>query len=254
MSFLVIGMIVVALMIWQERSVGSGLMLGSSVSIKPLAPLAILVLLVHRPLRGGYRQVVAGLVASVVMLGSLLPLDAFREMLSQNIASLSLNRSFSLHRLLGLVGVDVHPLVAMTVVAVIAVVIARLRPFDEIDLLCLSLTVAILGVPLIWTHTLLLTLPVQVLALLRAVERRRLFLTEPGVPGSTSGIGRYELWLVVLAVAAIQLGEGSGSVDRMSAWIQLIALGVPFVAPAALAGYVLVTSPNRSTAGTPSPA
>jgi hypothetical protein len=215
------------------------------VSIKPIAPIAILVLLVHRPLRGGYRQIVAGLIGSVAMFVSLFPLDAFRQMLSQNIASLSLNRSFSLHRLLGLVGLDVHPLVVMSMVALIAVIIARLRPFDEVDLLCLSLTAAILAVPLIWTHTLLLTMPVQVLALLRAVERRRLFRTAPGLEAQAGGIGRYELWMVVIAVAAIQLGEGSGSVDRMSAWIQVIALGVPFVAPAVLAGYVLATSPIR---------
>ena len=250
MSFLIIGLIVLAMMIWRERPVVSGLMLGSSVSMKPIAPIAILVLLVHRPLRGGYRQIVAGLIGSVTMFVSLFPLHEFREMLSQNIASLSLNRSFSLHRLLGLAGLDVHPLAAMTIVAVIAVFLARLRPFDEIDLLCLSLTAAILAVPLIWTHTLLLTLPVQVLALLRAVERRHLIRTEPGFEGRRGGTGRYELWMVVIAVAAIQLAEGSGSVDRMSAWIQLIALGVPFVAPAALAGYVLATSPNRSTSAT----
>jgi hypothetical protein len=242
-SFLVIGAIIPALMFWKDRPVLSGLLLGSSVAIKPIAPLAALVLLVHRPVEGGYRQVVAGLAAGVAMLGSLFPIVAFLEMFSQNIAALSLNRSISLHRLFSLAGIEINPLIAFVIVAVIAIVVSRLRPLDEADLLCLALTAAIWSVPLIWTHTLLLTLPVQVLAVVRAFDRRRNWQSDGTQSNRTVGFPRFEIWLVLVAVASIQLAEGAGSVDRMDSWIQLIALGIPFVAPAALAGYVLWTSP-----------
>jgi hypothetical protein len=249
-SFLIIGAIVLGLTIWQHRPVLSGLVLGSSVAIKPIAPLAILVLLVHRPLGGGYRQVVAGLAGSIAMLGSLFPIVAFLEMFSQNIASLSLNRSISLHRLFSLGGIELNPLIAVVIIAVIGVVVARLRPLSESDMLCIALTAAILSVPLIWTHTLLLTLPVQVLAAVRALDRRRNWRSESSRKSGMEGSGRFELWLVVLSIAAIQLAEGAGSVDRMDSWIQLVALGIPFVSPAFLAGYVLWTSPVRDTSST----
>ena len=247
-SFLVIGAIIPALMFWKFRPILSGLLLGSSVAIKPIAPLAALVLLVHRPGEGGYRQVVAGLTAGMAMLGSLFPIVAFLEMFSQNIAALSLNRSISLHRLFSLAGIEINPLIAVVIVGVIAIVVSRLRPLDEADLLCVALTAAIWSVPLIWTHTLLLTLPVQMLAVVRALDRRRYWRSKGTRSNRTVEIHRFELWLVLVSVASIQLAEGAGSVDRMDSWIQLTALGIPFVAPAALAGYVLWTSPATARA------
>jgi hypothetical protein len=181
------------------------------------------------------------------MLGSLFPIVAFLEMFSQNIAALSLNRSISLHRLFSLAGLETNPLIAVVIVAVIAIVVSRLRPLEEKDLLCVALTAAIWSVPLIWTHTLLLTLPVQVLAVVRAVDRRHNWQSFAARLNRTVEIHRYELWLVLVCVASIQLAEGAGSVDRMDNWVQLVALGIPFVAPAVLAAYVFWTSPVVAT-------
>ena len=241
-SFLVVGCIVAALMVWQSHPMGSGLVLGASVSIKPLAPVAIFALLTHRPFRVGHQHLVAGLVGTATMFLSLVPLESFERMLSQNIASLSKNRSFSLHRLLELGGVDAHPLLAMTMVALVTGVVCRWRRMGDIDLLCVALTGAICAVPLIWTHTLLLTLPVQIIALVRAFGRRRRVEEDAAQNREVSGLRRYEIWLVVLAVAAIQLAEGSGAVDRASAWIQIVALGLPYLAPVGLTAYILSTS------------
>jgi len=242
LSFLVIGATVVSLTLWLRRPVASGLLLGSSVSIKPIAPVAILVLLSHRAVTGRAKKLLAGGLASILMMVSVLPLREAASMLSQNINRLSYHRSLSLHRLSQLAGFDLHPVAAFAVVALIASVISRSRALDRAELLCVALPAAVCALPLIWTHTLLLTLPVQVLALTRAADRRS--WTRRATGDRSKPHLRYELWVVLLLVAAIQLAEGSGAVDRAAAWFQLAALGLPFVAPALLGGYVLMTSPR----------
>ena len=241
LSFLVTGATVLSLTLWLHRPVASGLLLGSSVSIKPIAPVAILVLISHRAVTGRGKKLLAGGLASILMMVSVLPLREAISMLSQDINRLSYHRSISLHRLFQLAGLDLHPVAAFAVVALLAVVVSRSRALSRAELLCVALPAAVCALPLIWTHTLLLTLPVQVLALTRAGDRRS--MTRHDADDRSKPYLRYEIWVVVLLVAAIQLAEGSGAIDRTGAWFQLAALGLPFVAPALLGGYVLITSP-----------
>ena len=73
-SFAVIGVIVLALIHWSRRpttrgAIPAGLALGATVAAKPLAPLALVALLLHRPAAtqgddGGRRHQIAGLVGA----------------------------------------------------------------------------------------------------------------------------------------------------------------------------------------------
>jgi hypothetical protein len=101
--------------------------------------------------------------------------------------------------------------------------------------LCFGGLAAVLAVPIIWSHTLLLTLPLQVLALTRAVARRREILAE------TNLWRRYESTFVILAVAALQLTEGAGAVDDQAVGFQLVVLSGAYLAAPALMAYILAT-------------
>ena len=135
--------------------------------------------------------------------------------------------------------------------ALIAVAVSRLRPLTRPEVLCVAATGAVASLPIIWPHTLLLTLPVQVLAVSRAFERRsRAAAGGTGLEPRSGGV-RFEMWLVAVGVAAIQFAEGAGSVDRMAPWIQLIALGVPYLAPIVLTSYLLTTAATAGSRSAP---
>lgn len=264
-SFAVIGVILLALTQWPRRSwlsgaVPSGLALGATVAAKPLAPLALVALVVHRaaPGRDGPERPQAlppppqelaarvagsagGLVAALLLLPMVSELAA---MSAQPIHPLSYARSFSLQRVLSLAGVEVNPLVVFVAVATGLAVLARLLPLDRSQLLAVAVAASILGTPIVWNHTLLLTLPLQVMALAVAIERRR------DAPRTESRRRFYQIVLVALLALSIQLSEGYGAVDALSRGAQLVFLSLPCFAPVALAAYVLVsTGASRSLSG-----
>ena len=133
--------------------------------------------------------------------------------------------------------------------ALVVVVVARSIPMNREEILAFGGLAAVLAVPVIWSHTLLLTLPLQVLALRRAATRRR------GLPGADPGSNvsawlRYEGVFVVLAVLALQLTEGAGAIDDQSLWLQLPVLVVMMLAGPALMAYVLATRSEAAVSPT----
>lgn len=242
-SFAVIGVILVSLTQWSRRTpatgaLPSGLALGATVAAKPLAPLALVALLCHRPAKGGRRHLVAGLAgsfAAALLLAPMLP--RLTEMATQPIHQLSYERSFSLNRILALAGLDVGSLSIFLLGAVVLAWAVRRRRLERTELVAVAVTASVLVTPIIWNHTLVLTLPLQMIALVLAWSRRRV--------GSAAD---YELVLIVLAALAIQLSEGFGAVDEFAPAAQLAFLSVPYLAPAALLGYVLRFSTGRRKA------
>ncbi len=250
-SFAVIGVILLALIHWQRRSIftgalPSGVALGATVAAKPLAPLALVALFCHRPAgadapgAGGLRDrrhLLAGLVGGLTAAALLLPMvSRLVGMSEQPIHRLSYARSFSLQRILSLAGVEVGAPAIVLGGALILAVLLRFLILDRSQLLAVAVTASVLTAPIIWNHTLVLTLPVQVMALVVALQRRR------SAPAGASGRRSYELVLVVLGALAIQFSEGFGAVDELSRAAQLTFLSVPYFAPALLAAYVLVST------------
>ena len=127
--------------------------------------------------------------------------------------------------------------IALPAAAVAAVVLAaalvwgRGRPLDERRRTLVAPVVTLAALPVVWGHTFLITAPLQVAALARAVRRRR----------GERGARWTELAGVATAVAALQ---GSPAIGVLAAWpaaAQALVALVPTLAPLALLAYVLST-------------
>lgn len=238
-SFAVIAVILASLLIWSRHPVVAGLALGGSVAVKPLAPLALLAVAAHRPAAGGRRHWLCGALGAAVMAVLLLPPSRFVEMSALSVDRLPYIRSISLQRMLALAGIETGSLAIALALGVVVVVVARLIPMTLEECFWFAATAAVLATPVIWPHTLLITLPVQAAAIAAAWSRR--LRPAPGPSPAAAGVARrYELPLVVLAVLALQLSEGAGAVDDRAVPLQLAALAVPYLAAPALAAYLLV--------------
>ena len=236
LSLVVAGMLVGGLLLWPRRPVTAGSLLGSSMALKPLAPVAILALFFHRPLGGGRRHVLAaGL--SVALAALLLTSFPGVESLLATPIWHRLARSASLHRYLYLLGWEQGVVVLSAGVALLTVLLVRRRRLGRTHLLVLSIAAAVTALPLVWSHTLIATLPIQVIALIVAFDRHA------AAPGS-SGSGRnklrvrYELVLVTLGVLALQLAEGPTGIDDQHLLIQWLGTLPTALAPALLTLYI----------------
>jgi len=256
-SFVVSGMILTGLTFWSVRPLISGLLLGGSVGIKPLAPLSIAALLTHRPVPWSGRNWLAGGVAAALAGALLASTPTYLTTGAGAVDRLPFIRSISLNRILTLLDLTVSPLLVACVIAAVIVLIGRLVPMSRAELLCFGGVAAILAVPIIWSHTLVLTLPAQVLALRLAVERRRragTFATAGKVGGAGEVWRRYELVFVCLAVAALQLTEGAGAIDDRPVSFQAFILTGAYLAAPVLMFYILAAarrSPGPETERVP---
>jgi hypothetical protein len=237
LSLLVAGMLVVGLLLWRRRPLVSGFLLALSVVIKPLGPVAVCVLGAHRPDAGGRRHVVAAALAAALTAVLLLPAPFLGEMLSFK-GKLGSGRNVSLQRLFYSFGVEVSPWWIAAAVAVAAVAVARRRPLGVTRLLCLAASAALLSTPILWSHTMLLALPLEVVAATVAWYRRPVRRDD-----SPSGVvRRYEFVLVLLLGLAMHFCEGmGGGLEGGPLWRQGVAISIPALAPAVLTAYILRT-------------
>ncbi len=148
--------------------------------------------------------------------------------------------TISLHRFPRLFGFEVNALWISAPLALAAVALAARLRLGRARLLCFAVTASIAVTPLVWSHTLVLLLPLEVLALAVAADRWAELRDEP--PGSSPLPNWLEPVLVVLAVAAIQLSAGAGSIGDRILVLQLFGAGVPALAPLALLAYLLATT------------
>ena len=247
-SFLVCGAILLALLIWARRPITSGFLLGASVGIKPLAPLAIVALVLHRPIPPSNRQWLAGGVAGLLAAGLLLAHPDYLLTTAGSVERLPFIRSISLNRILTLLDLAVSPIVVAGVLAVAVACVVRLVPMTRQELLCLGGVAAVQAAPIIWSHTLLLTLPAQVLALDLAYRRLRQWPQPTGerAEAAIEVWRRYEWVFVMLAVAALQLTEGAGAIDDQNLIFQLFILTGAYLTAPILMFYILAASRQQS--------
>jgi hypothetical protein len=228
-----------ALALERRRPAASATLLGASIALKPLALGAGLFLAGHRLVSGPRRPrpwaalgwplatallLVPGLALLPGMLARVAP--AYYDP-----HHLSLKRAFS-----GL-GLELPPpAIALAVVAG-AVLVFRRRALAERETMLAAPVVALLALPIVWAHTLVITLPLQVAALARLVERAR--AQGAGADAPARRRVALEVVGVVLALAAIHGSAAAGVINDWPAALQVVVSLLPTLAPAALLSYVL---------------
>ncbi len=247
LSMAVSGMIVAGLLFWHRRPLLCGGLLGLSIAIKPLAPVAVGLLATHRPEKSGRRHQIAAGLAFVVSCALFFGLPYFREYLGRLQPRLSV-RTLSFHRFPYLFGWHLNPAILFVILAFLAFLFVRRRTLSRRHFLAVSLTAILAATPLVWSHTLILSLPIQVLALQvawwrwqdrrqpahRAVHRLQ--------SGPMEDLKRFEPVLVFLAVASLQFSVGGNSIDDQGFFLQLFGTLPPALAPTALTGYLLAVT------------
>ncbi|MFQ5349719.1 MAG: glycosyltransferase 87 family protein [Thermoanaerobaculia bacterium] len=237
-SLAVAGMLLGGLLLASRRSIAAGLLLGGSVALKPIAPMAVgCLLFAHRETRERHLRW-AAVVAIIVAAALILPDPHLDELLALTADTERVAASITLHRFPQLFGFEPNALWISVPLALVAVALIATRRLGRARLLCLAVTASVAVTPLVWSHTLVVLLPLEVLALAVAAKRWAALRQRP------SGVSRLPSWLepvlVVLAVASIQLSSGAGSIGDQNVVLQLFGAGVPAVSPLALLAYLLV--------------
>jgi len=114
-------------------------------------------------------------------------------------------------------------------------VLLRRRPLAERETMLVAPVVSLLALPIVWAHTLVFTLPLQVAALARVVGRAR----ARGAERRLERRAAFEVVGVVLALAAIHGSAAAGVINDWPAGVQVVVSLLPTLAPAALLAYVL---------------
>jgi len=178
-SLIAIAITLAALALVPELPIAAGILLGAGLAFKPLAMAAVPLLAVvgWKGSRGALR---AALVATATAGGLLLAFGGrfALEIWQRSEVAPTPNHDLSLGRLLRGFGLPVEGrwlFFAVVAVAALALARRRLPPREEQAAI---LAGTLWSLPIVWAHTLLLTLPVQALALERALtpsaaDRRR---------------------------------------------------------------------------------
>ncbi len=252
-------MIFAGLLLWPGRPLLAGVLLGSSIAVKPVAPVAVLVLLAQRvasssevaAVKARSAHLTAGATALALAGGLLLVPPYLREFLSLTTQLPPYTRNVALYRALVCFGIEPPAVVLFAIVAILAVLVTRIRLYrwppsggtlSPWNMLLIAIPAALLSLPLVWSHTLLLTLPIQVAALVHSWRSLR----DSGVAERSRK--RLEALLVLGAVLAIQLSDGVGGIDDQASWLQGLVILVPALAPSALSLYLLPPRPSWYTA------
>ncbi len=226
------GMIVTALALWRRHPAVAGLLLGLSLLIKPLAPAPLVALAGHRPSGGGRRHLVAAGLALGLAGGIFLVVPRLEEFVARSATLGFADRTLSPHRLLAIAGVPVEPLWVTAPALVATLVLARRKRIDERPLTALGLAACVAATPLVWSHTLIVTLPLQAMAAAAAAIRFR------DAPAAARRARGWEVALVALAVITLHVSEPATNISPHGAIFQLACALPPLLAPGALAVYV----------------
>ena len=230
-SLMVAGSTLLALWIWPRRPILAGALMGVGAVLKPMVFLIPFLLLMHRPAGGGTRHRLAGAVG-IGVTALLLALPPYlTEMFSLASKTATIPRSVSFHRLAYLAGWENGALWVSAFFGLAALIVVRRLELGRLEFLVISVTASLMATPVLWSHTLILALPIQAMVLLRLQERRHAGATRSG----------YETVLVLLAVAAVQFSGGAGSVDDQGSVFQVFSTLPIAVAPLALAAYVMMS-------------
>ncbi|MCZ6726439.1 MAG: glycosyltransferase 87 family protein [Acidobacteria bacterium] len=236
LSLAVAGMVVAGLLLAERQAVAAGLLLGGSVALKPIAPVAIGCLAIKGRRRDARRSLVAAGVAMAVVAVLVVFFPHFDELVART-RSQFIEGTVSLHRFPKLFGLEIDALWISVAVALAAAAVVLRGSLGRARFLCFATTAAIAATPIVRSHTLVVLLPLEVLALTVAWRRWR-----AGRTGGATVPSWLESALVLLAVAGLQLSAGAGTIHGQGVLLELAGGGLPAVAPFALVGYLLRTT------------
>ena len=244
-SFLVGAAAVFALWIADRRPLIAGLLLGSTLLIKPLVAGALPLLLV--PSRPGRRWMErlspSRIVTAAVATGSASLFLWFDRaelgtMFATELGGVPKGRSLSIYRFARELGLGEMRIVLFVVVVLILCLALWGRLRDRRDLLVASTLAVPMTTLVVWSHTLIMCLPLASLAAHRLLERRR--------DDDVVGFGgeprhRIEAVLVCGATALLVFAHPGGFGDQPGL-VQALLLAPFLAAPIVLAGFWFRTS------------
>ncbi len=220
---------------WLRQPIAAGSALGLGQALKPIAPLAALYFLAYRQGANPRRAFQTG--AASLVAGGLLLLVGLRYlpgMLANATGSGHQPYNFSLHRVLAGFGVPIRPVWIVAIVGLTGLWwIARQR-LSKLEFLVAVLVLNLFAAPILWAHSLLLFLPVQLLAVAQIIRSDRSIRS--GALGWRATLPHI---VAGLAIASTVLSASIGGLAAAPAWIQSAVLTVPLLSLPYLGAYVL---------------
>lgn len=238
---------------WVRHPILAGGALGVGQALKPLAPLAPLCLLAQRRGASPRRSLQAGL-ASLFGSGILLlvGLRYLPGLFSNATGAEAHPYNFSLHRVLAGFGLSSRPLWILVIVGLAGLWWIARQNLTKLEFLVVVLVLNLLAAPILWAHSLLLFLPVQLLAVSHLLRALRPAASVPATAATTvSGRTALPHLLACLALVSTVLSPSLGGLSAEPGWIQSLVLAVPLLSLPYLGGYVLTAI--RDQTGTDRP-
>lgn len=233
LSLLVGAAVVAGILLAPLRPVFSGILLGLATVTKPVAPGALIVFATARPARREDRHVylVASLIAGAMLVVSILSMPYLEDFLGLRAGKPLFRENVAWHRLFWSLGLRVDALVwAMLAFVGIGILGLCCRNLTRLQLLAVTSAATLVAIPLVWSHTLLITLPLQMVALRLVYRERNL-----GAPGeATRRFARYRVWITAAACTSLHF---CGAIHAMPEHprLSLVAAAVPALTPLYLA-------------------
>jgi len=214
---------------WASRAPAvAGGLLGAAIVAKPTGAVLLPLLAAARGRLRRRAAFVAAAVAALLLAATARELPAFLAAASEAAAGVP-RGSLSPVEIVRLLGLRLSPFLLFAVVALAAAAAAR-RVRDGGGLLLLGAVAAPLSLPLVWSHTLLLTLPVQGAALGAALDDVR-----NAAPGTSRRRAGLTLAALLTACLALHTAYGlAGGAAGLAPPLQALLLALPTFSPLAL--------------------
>lgn len=249
LSIMCSGAAIAALILWQRVPFLAGILLGLSLSLKPVALLAIFLLAAHRPIDSQHRHLVTAAVAAFTfcLLQGLAPGWFFSGIFNPNVKATSLDWSTafinaSLYRVFTSFGLAVSPFLFPIIFLILGLIYVRRRPLNNGQLCCIACSASLLSLPVVWSHTLLLVLPVQSMAF--ALASRGFIREWRGDSGNAIQNGkRYRGLIHLLLVGAgcltVTEANGYGILVYDPLWVNGTIMLIPLISLFLITGYAV---------------
>lgn len=241
LSLAISGLAIAALLAWPRRPWAAALGASLAAAIKPMTAMFLVVLPAERWTRSRRDPEISfdprpWLAAAALQVAALaIGARWLEDFLAQDAGWPEATRNLALHRVLHLAGLEVGASAIFLVVTgaalLGAIALGRRGPERAAPVLALAIGTSIAATPVVWAHTLLLSLPLQARAVHRAARRRARLVPEASTPWR-----RFEPAFVVLAVVALHATEGIGGIDTAPTAVLVAATGAVWLA----LGFVLV--------------
>ena len=248
LSLLAGGTAIAALVWWPRFPIFMGFVLGFGLAFKPLALVALFVFAAHRN-QGFIRAKWLTAVTACLTAGILLsfeptwfitaPFQPSVKAAETDWASGVIN--VSLFRVLTCFGLKISPFMLLLVVTGISVAYAGTRPLNPAQLLCVACSSALLSLPIVWQHTLVLITPVAFTATALAFGRIHKLWNESKDREGRNGRRRELSCALLIAAGAETILEANayGVIGNWNTLVNGMTLMIPIATLILLTGFIV---------------